>query len=343
MSQPRVILFGYASSPFVLKVSTLLLLKQVPFELVQLDRMPPSPEEPRPELALLGITYRRVPLLSIDGDVYCDSSLIAAELERRFPAVDTGIIAAPRLQIVAYEAVAKPMFGFAVALLPDAVLKDPKFSADRTAFTGGERQFTPEFFARGRPFALAQLATYLSFIEENQKEVNGADWLLATPRPSYADLNLWFPLAFAHTLHARDKAGPVMALLGNSARFPHAVKWFGRMSAHIQAEKKRQGWKDFLAPRLIDARAAADFLKQAPRQPTTFDESDGVVQASKGALKQGAHVIVAPTDTGRIPQQGELVGLTPLSSTLKIAQSGVHISFPRLDYRIAPAQSGSKL
>lgn len=42
---------------------------------------------PRPELAdLLGITYRRIPVLAIGNDVYCDTSLIATALERRFPA-----------------------------------------------------------------------------------------------------------------------------------------------------------------------------------------------------------------------------------------------------------------
>lgn len=42
---------------------------------------------PRPELSeLLGISYRRIPVLAIGNDVYCDTSLIAYALERRFPA-----------------------------------------------------------------------------------------------------------------------------------------------------------------------------------------------------------------------------------------------------------------
>lgn len=40
----------------------------------------------RPELSeLLGVTYRKIPVLAIGNDVYCDSSLIASALERRFP------------------------------------------------------------------------------------------------------------------------------------------------------------------------------------------------------------------------------------------------------------------
>lgn len=40
---------------------------------------------PRPELRMLGISYRRIPVLAIGNDIYCDSALIGPTLERRFP------------------------------------------------------------------------------------------------------------------------------------------------------------------------------------------------------------------------------------------------------------------
>ena len=41
---------------------------------------------PRPELSdLLGVKYRRIPVLAIGNDVYCDTNLVADVLERRFP------------------------------------------------------------------------------------------------------------------------------------------------------------------------------------------------------------------------------------------------------------------
>ena len=41
---------------------------------------------PRPEVIdLLGIGYRRIPLLAIGNDVYCDTSLIVSQLEKRIP------------------------------------------------------------------------------------------------------------------------------------------------------------------------------------------------------------------------------------------------------------------
>ena len=41
---------------------------------------------PRPELSeIMGVTYRRIPILAIGRDVYTDTSLIASTLERRYP------------------------------------------------------------------------------------------------------------------------------------------------------------------------------------------------------------------------------------------------------------------
>ena len=43
---------------------------------VDFERVDVSPVLPRKELEALGITYRRIPLLAVGKDVYCDSSLI---------------------------------------------------------------------------------------------------------------------------------------------------------------------------------------------------------------------------------------------------------------------------
>lgn len=44
---------------------------------------------PRPELSdLLGINYRRIPVLVIGRDVYCDTGLISSVIERRFSQED---------------------------------------------------------------------------------------------------------------------------------------------------------------------------------------------------------------------------------------------------------------
>jgi len=41
---------------------------------------------PRPQLIdLLGLHYRRIPVLAIGRDVYCDTFLMAAKLEEKYP------------------------------------------------------------------------------------------------------------------------------------------------------------------------------------------------------------------------------------------------------------------
>ncbi|EEB99074.1 hypothetical protein MPER_01308, partial [Moniliophthora perniciosa FA553] len=64
---PRtVILYRYDGSPFSEKVDHVLLLKSVPHQTVHV-----SSALPRPEITnLLGIGYRRIPILAIDNDIY---------------------------------------------------------------------------------------------------------------------------------------------------------------------------------------------------------------------------------------------------------------------------------
>lgn len=79
-SQPRAIVYGYAGSPFFRKLQDLLAWYRVPHAVVQVSMIPPRPmltEE-------LGITYRRIPVLALDGQIYLDTSLQAEVLERTF-------------------------------------------------------------------------------------------------------------------------------------------------------------------------------------------------------------------------------------------------------------------
>lgn len=88
---------SYNGSPFAEKISNVLLLKGIPHSRVDVSGAlcylkasiliykKVSMTMPRPELSeLLGISYRRIPVLAIGNDVYCDTSLIASVLERIF-------------------------------------------------------------------------------------------------------------------------------------------------------------------------------------------------------------------------------------------------------------------
>ena len=106
---------------------------------------------PRPQLAdLLGVKYRRIPVLAIGNDVYCDTALIAPVLERRFPpsegygtlfplrkgggTADTGLVKA----LVSYWT-DKTIFSLGAQSLPYSRF-DAKFLADRSAVRGSHAQ-----------------------------------------------------------------------------------------------------------------------------------------------------------------------------------------------------------
>ena len=79
MDKHTVRLYGYATSPFVVKVGTFLKYKQVPFEFV-----PVNPVFPKRQLGQFP-RQRRVPVLSIDDQWRADSTPLGIWLDEVFP------------------------------------------------------------------------------------------------------------------------------------------------------------------------------------------------------------------------------------------------------------------
>lgn len=115
----------------------------------------------RPELSeLLGIGYRRIPVLAIGNDVYCDTALIGTALERHFPAsegygtlfpprkdggkTDTGLVKALTMSWVD-----KTVFPLSAMSLPWGKF-DAAFLADRSDVRRYVSQFRCELKARRR-------------------------------------------------------------------------------------------------------------------------------------------------------------------------------------------------
>lgn len=78
---PLVALFGYETSTFTLKARLALRLKQIPYTFVPVPTM-----MPRPLLRdNFHLTYRKIPVLAIGREIYCDTSIILEALEHFFP------------------------------------------------------------------------------------------------------------------------------------------------------------------------------------------------------------------------------------------------------------------
>ena len=79
MAEP-IVLYGYEASPYTLKIKDYLTLKHIPYFYC------PQPKVlPRPDLAKLGINYRRIPVLSSGREIYADTNCIIAALEKKYP------------------------------------------------------------------------------------------------------------------------------------------------------------------------------------------------------------------------------------------------------------------
>lgn len=77
---PEIILHHYDLSPFSEKIRLALGYKGLPWRSVKVEAVPP-----RPQLNALTGGYRRVPVLQIGSDIYCDTEVIFRALEKIQP------------------------------------------------------------------------------------------------------------------------------------------------------------------------------------------------------------------------------------------------------------------
>ncbi|KAF7977663.1 hypothetical protein HWV62_3100 [Athelia sp. TMB] len=328
-SNGPVIIYGYEESPYAHKINHVLKLKNIPHHKVTVSSV-----LPRPELSeLLGISYRCIPVLAIGNDVYCDTSLIAYALERRFPAsaghgsifpkrkggkADTGMIKAFQTYTD------KMVFSLAAGQLPWNKFPEA-FLKDRSEYAGGTIN-AGAMMAR-QPQALSLLSSNLALVEEQLSD--GREWLFDTEQPSLADVSVYFPYDWIKW--KKD--------LFDTSKFPHAIQWIGRMAAHLNKLKEDGAGK---ATDISGADAGKLILAAAhePYAVVGFDE----VEAKRLSVQAGAIVAIAPEDSGRKhPTTGKLVGLNREEFVLEtsgVSGSLVRCHFPRIGYSIRAVTVG---
>ncbi|KAI8946947.1 hypothetical protein F4801DRAFT_32098 [Xylaria longipes] len=139
---------------------------------------------PRPDLSLLGVSYRRIPVLSIGRDVYLDTRLILQKLEALYPAsaAHPGISGASGAgnpehtaleQLISARTIDAQLFKNLVQCVPAGTFSDPAFLRDRAALNGVDvdrpgavSPFAPEVVNRARPEALAVAHRWVRWFEE---------------------------------------------------------------------------------------------------------------------------------------------------------------------------------
>ena len=186
-----IVFFHYPFSPIARQVVGYLTLRGIDYaECLQ------PPCLPREDLNALGVKYRRIPVMSIGRDIYCDSRLILQKLEERFP---DGALGASQADEKAVEKLLEDwvldggiFMRMTQAIPPEMpLLKDPKFTKDREDYSG--RSWSQENFKALRPEALTHIRAAFESLETGLL-ADGREWILKTEKPALADIHGQIPL-----------------------------------------------------------------------------------------------------------------------------------------------------
>ncbi|KAI1423666.1 glutathione S-transferase [Xylaria sp. FL1777] len=348
-----IVLYHYDLSPYAKRVIWYLTLRKIPYSQCLQPRI-----LPRPDLSLLGVSYRRIPVLSIGRDVYLDTRLIIAKLETLYPpsAAHPGISgrAAGRPehtaleQLMAARTIEGDLFTRGTqSFPPGAFAADPAFLRDRTALITGVTTttattpppFSAEVIARQRPAALAVLRRWTRWLEEGLL-ADGRPWILDSNArgaggPSLADIEAVWVLHWLRAALPREVLGPETT--------PRVAAWMERFRGAVGSAPEPEPEPE---PESVLGEDAARRIVAAP-----FAEAEGEVRSGDpfvdaAGLRKGAVVRMWPTDYGFSHKDvGKLVAVDDGEFVIESegAFGSVRIHAPRQGFTISGEEGKKKI
>jgi len=299
MSQPRLILHNYGLSTFSEKIRRILAYKGLDYCHVETPMV-----MPKPELMRLTGGYRRIPVLQIGADIYCDTDLIARKLEEIQP--EPPIYPAGReLEMRAITELAdRKAFFWAVQptfadLLPDL---PESFVADRIAMSP---VFSPDAVAANGDHALDQFTLFLDWIE---RQLAGRSFLLGPQ----------FTIADAACFHVCNFTRNSQRVFTKVEERPALSDWLDRIAGFAEGEVTA-----------ISIEAALDAAQESA------PAGQGPTSAADPAV--GKAVRIAPDDYATEHAEGTLTSLGTDTMTItrtddRVGEIALH--FPRLGFRL---------
>ncbi len=301
----EIILHHYELSPFSEKIRRILGHKNMAWRSVDAPMM-----NPKPKLTPLTGGYRRIPVLQIGADIYCDTSLIARTLERVQPE--------PTIFPEGREAESslfslwgdRHLFQQAIPLALSAAEQflTPEFKADREAMAP---QMKFELMKRAVPDARNQIRGLFALLSEM---LEGRSFLLGEGF-SLADASVYTSVWFL-------QSAPDAKTLFEAK--PALVAWFERCTALGRGKETSLDADEALAI----AKAAETSMKERA------DDDD------PNGFSPGDRVTVMPDDYAFDPVAGVVLALSAEEIAIRrkdpeVGEIVVH--FPRIGYRIAGA------
>ena len=300
----EIILHHYDNSPFSEKARLFFGVKDLAWRsVIQPTIMP------KPDLTPLTGGYRRIPVMQSGADVYCDTQVILAEIERRAPSpkmihgADWGVnLWADRLFFQPTVAI---IFGAIGHMVP------PEFIKDREALSG--RPFDIAAMKAAGPPMKGQFRAMAGWVEQGLSE---ADWL-AGAAPGLADVAAYMNFWFLQNALASE----VGVLLKGLDR---TTAWKARMASLGHGRRSEMTTQEAL-----DTAKTAD-----PSSEIAHDANDPI------GVSPGANVFVMADDYGREPITGTLVAANAERVVVERSDERVgtvHVHFPRAGYVALPA------
>ncbi len=299
----EVILHQYVNSPFSEKIRKIFAHKKVSWRSVEQPVI-----MPKPKLIPLTGGYRRIPVLQIGADVWCDSGIIIRKIEELFPA--------PTVYPAGQEAAADIMNQWAdrrlfwsttpVIFEKLAAVVPKEFIEDRSKMMRGANFAEITLMA---PDARNQLRAFLDILD---RQLARSTFLLGNSF-SLGDAACFHPVWF---LRAEPTA------FSHAQKFSNLMRWFERIDA--------MGYGDVKAMEPDEALKIA--RDSSPATPVNVEAAD------PDTLKAGAMVSVTPDDYGFDPVTGRLVVNTTHEVAVEREEPGlgkIVNHFPKIGFRIA--------
>ena len=332
MSTPEapIIFFHYPFSPWSQKVTAYLSLRGIPYTSCE---QPVT--QPRPNLDDLGVAYRRIPLMSIGRDIYCDSLLILEKLGDLYPVTDAAPgIAATKAQDKGLERLLEKwtdavVFKYAAAAISTShpIMSDKNFTDDRKELWG--REWTKEHQDSLRPEALVVLRSNMQFLEDDIL-TDGRDWILEGSGPTLSDIHAaWIFRWLVQDMNCLPEE------LFSAKAFPKTFAWFTRY-----AEVVKKAMDKMKADGKVRDLKGDDAVTEIVNGP--FGEKSVKVDSQDPTgLKEGDKVVGYPQDTGFTRKDtGTLSGLTPQEVVISSkSKSGaeIRVHHPRWNFAVERA------
>lgn len=304
----EIIFHNYPNSPFSEKVRVAFGIKGLSWRsVIQPVIMP------KPDLIPLTGGYRKIPVMQIGADIFCDSQIILRELERRHPTPSL----APNGKGLGYGLgfwADRQIFQAAVAIIfgeiGDMVPED--FKKDRAAMSGGG--FSSEALKAAVPLMRDAYRAHTAFLEDQLADGRA---FCGGDKPGLADIHAFMNPWFINSALPHKAAETI-------AEFPHVQAWYARVKAIGHGTAKDMTPGEALAVAMAATSEAAPVTDPFDPQKRKPDDK----------------VKVSADDYGRDPIAGELVFSNAQEIAIRRSDPAVGdvvVHFPRAGFVVLGA------